>query len=182
MRYYEEITLKDGRKCVLRNGTESDGEAALQSFILTHGETDYLRTYPDEITFTAEDESKFLAKKENSSNEIEILAVVDGRVVGTAGFEPVGTAFKTRHRADFGICVERAHWGLGIGRALTRACIKCAKQAGYICLELDAVADNESALSLYKSEGFVEYGRRPMGFNSRLTGRQDVVLMSMFLK
>ena len=32
MKYYEEILLKDGRKCVLRNGEEADGEAAFENF------------------------------------------------------------------------------------------------------------------------------------------------------
>ena len=62
-------------------------------------------------------------------------------------------------------------------RALTKACIRLAKQAGYLQLELEAVADNEKALALYESEGFVEYGRNPKGFRSRLTGWQALVLM-----
>ena len=36
----------------------------------------------------------------------------------------------------------REYWGIGIGSALTEACIKCAKEAGYIQLELNVVADN----------------------------------------
>ena len=35
MEYLKTITLKDGRQCVLRNGTEADGQASLDSFILT---------------------------------------------------------------------------------------------------------------------------------------------------
>ena len=33
--------------------------------------------------------------------------------------------------------------GIGIGRALTEACIECARAAGYVQLELEAVAENE---------------------------------------
>ena len=60
---------------------------------------------------------------------------------------------------------------------MTKACIQLAKQAGYLQLELEAVADNERALGLYESEGFVEYGRNPKGFRSRFTGWQALVLM-----
>ncbi len=89
----------------------------------------------------------------------------------------MGRADKVKHRATFGISVDIHYWHLGIGRALTRACIALAKQAGYLQLELEAVADNERALALYTSEGFVEYGRNPRGFISRLTGWQALVLM-----
>ena len=53
MKYYKKITLKDGRECTLRNGEERDGEAVLANFILTHEQTDYLLSYPDESTMTA---------------------------------------------------------------------------------------------------------------------------------
>ena len=36
MKYYQKIILKDGRECVLRNGTADDGRAALDSFIRVH--------------------------------------------------------------------------------------------------------------------------------------------------
>ena len=61
------------------------------------------------------------------------------------------------------------------------ACIKCAKEAGYVQLELNAVAENTRAISLYKKEGFVEYGRNPKGFNSRTSGFQEVVYMLLEL-
>lgn len=177
MQYRKTVTLKDGRICILRSGTAQDGPAGLDIFIRTHAQTDYLLSYPDEITFTAEQQADYLQKKTDSENEVEILAELDGRIVGSAGVESLGAHEKTRHRATFGISVDRDFWGLGIGRALTRACIECARDAGYAQLELDAVADNEPALALYRSEGFTEYGRNPMGFRSRVTGWQPLVLM-----
>ena len=61
------------------------------------------------------------------------------------------------------------------------ACIQCAKKAGYAQLELNAVAANQRAVALYKSVGFVEYGRNPRGFRSRRTGWQELVLMRLEL-
>ena len=86
-----------------------------------------------------------------------------------------------RHRAEFGISVEKAYWGFGIGRALTLACIECAKKAGFSQVELDVVADNSRAVSLYESVGFREYGRNPRGFRSRVSGWQELVLMRLEL-
>lgn len=181
MEYLKTITLKDGRQCVLRNGTEADGQASLDSFILTHEQTDFLLTYPDEISMTAEEQGRFLKEKTESADEIEILALVDGRVAGTAGVEAIHKREKTRHRAEFGVSVDMAYWGLGIGRALTEACIECARKAGYSQFELEVVSDNTAALSLYKSVGFVEYGRNPRAFRSRFTGWQELIYMRLEL-
>ena len=58
MEYYKKIQLKDGRECIIRSGTEEDGQGTLDNFILTHEETDNLLQYPDEIKYTVEDEAK----------------------------------------------------------------------------------------------------------------------------
>ena len=182
MIYKREITLKNGERCILRNGTEQDGEAVLEVFNITHGETDFLLSYPDECTFMPAQESDFLKNKTESENEIEIIAEVGGKTVGTAGIDAVGRNFKIRHRAEFGIGILKEYWGRGLGRALTEACIECAKSAGYSQLELSVVAENKAAISLYKKLGFCEYGRNPLGFRSRISGMQELVLMRLELE
>ena len=177
MKYRKEILLKDGRKCLLKNGDAEDGEALLDLFILTHSQTDFLLSYPDECTFTAAEESEFLRKKTESHDEIEILAIVDGKAAGSAGIGHAGRAEKTSHRAYFGVSVDKEYWGLGIGRALSRACIECAEAAGYSQIELEAVADNTAAVNLYRSLGFSEYGSNPAAFITRDGRRQRTLLM-----
>ena len=179
MKYNSTVILKDGRACILRNGTAEDGQMLLDVFNLTHEQTDYLLTYPGEHTYTAQQEAAFLQEKTDSADEIELLAELDGKVAGCAGISCIGRKEKIRHRAEFGISVDKAYWGLGIGRALTEACIECAHKAGYAQLELEVVAENRPAISLYESAGFVEYGRNPKGFLSRFTGWQEVVLMRL---
>ena len=181
MQYSRTVALKDGRICILRNGTERDAQSVLDNFITTHGQTEYLSTYPDEISLTHERERAYLKKMSESDREVELVAEVDGVITGTAGVDRVGSAQKIRHRASFGISIDKAWWGLGIGRALTEACIECAGAAGYAQLELEVVADNGRALALYQSLGFVEYGRNPRGFRSRSDGWQEIVLMRMEL-
>lgn len=181
MEYSKQIVLKDGRTAILRHGVEVDGSAVFENFNRTHGETDYLLSYPDENSFTAEQEGKFLKRKAESANEVEIIALVDGRVAGTAGVDAIGGKYKLRHRAEFGISVLKEYWGLGIGRALMDACIECARQAGYAQLELTVVAENARAVEMYRRAGFVEFGRNPRGFNSRLSGYQELVSMRLEL-
>ena len=182
MKYEKKIVLKDGRECTLRNGTASDGEAALRIFILTHEQTDFLASNAGESAFTVEEESRFLQNMADSEREIEIIAEVDGVAVGLAGIETVRKSAKIRHRAEFGISIDKAYWGLGLGRAMTEACIECARAAGYLQLELDVVAENERALSLYRSKGFVEYGRNPRGFRKHSGTWQELVLMRLELR
>ena len=117
MRYEQLLTLKNGKPCLLRSARAEDAQAVINQFVRTHGETDFLLSYPDEASFTPEQESEFLAKKEADPRE----------------------------------------------------------------LELDAVADNTAALALYRSLGFIEYGRNPRGFRSRSGRWQELVLMRLEL-
>lgn len=181
MKYNKTIILKNGMECCLRNGTESDGQAVFDIFNLTHGQTDYLLSYSDENSFDVIQESRFLKEKSESENEIQILAVLNDTVVGIAGITAIGTKYKVKHRAELGISVDQEYWRLGIGQALTGACIECARTAGYLQLELSVVAENAGAISMYEKAGFVEYGRNPKGFRSRVTGFQEVVSMRLEL-
>ena len=154
MRYSKTVILKDGRTCTVRNGTEQDAQSVWDNFVLTHGETEFLTTYPEEVTFTLEQEKAYLKQKEDSNQDAALLAEVNGKVAGTAGINGIYAAEKTKHRASFG---------------------------GFLQLELEVVADNDRAMNLYKSVGFVEYGRNPKGFLSRNSGWQENVLMRLEL-
>ncbi|WP_417028972.1 GNAT family N-acetyltransferase, partial [Cloacibacillus evryensis] len=101
--------------------------------------------------------------------------------VGTAGIEAVGKNYKVLHRVSFGIGIDKAYWGLGIGKQLTKTCIECAREAGHTQLELEVVLENTHAMSMYKKTGFIEYGRNPRGFNSRISGFQELIYMLLEL-
>ena len=181
MKYSHTIRLKDGREGMLRNAEGADAEGFLDYFIRAHGETDYLTTYPDETDNDPARARERLDAMCHSDGGIEVLAIVDGKIAGSAGFSGISPREKTKHRAEFGISVLKAYWGLGIGNALTAACIECARQAGYLQLELEAVGENESALRLYRKQGFEEYGRNPRGFRKRSGEWQELVLMRLEL-
>ena len=164
MTFDKTVTLKDGRTCLLRNGTAADGQAVLDIFNRTHEETDFLR------------------RKTDSTNTVEIIAVVDGVVAGTAGIDALGMRDKIKHRAVFGIAITKEFWGLGIGKHLMEACIGCAREAGYLQLELEVVAENEKAVEMYKRAGFIEYGRNPKAFRLRTGKYQELIDMRLELQ
>lgn len=178
MKVQKTVLLKNGKQATLRNAEGTDAAAFQAYFAQCHGETENLLTYPDESNGNFE---AGLRRRAESASDVEILAIVDDKIVGNAGISMIRDRDKTRHRADFGISVLAAYWGLGIGSALTAACLDCARKAGYLQVELEAVSENESALNLYRKFGFVEYGRNPKGFRTR-TGRwQTLVLMRLEL-
>ena len=113
MQYQKIIQLRDGRACCLCSTGESDGQAVYDNFIQTHEETDYLLTYSDENSFTVSQEADFLRRKTDSTNTVEIIAVVDGVVAGTAGIDALGMRDKIKHRAVFGIAITKEFWGHG---------------------------------------------------------------------
>ncbi len=177
MTYEKTVRLKNGAACVIRSASGADAEAVIDCFHVIRRETDFMMTYPGEREIEADAERAFLDNRLADDRAAFLCAVVDGQIVGTAGIDPIGQWEKVRHRVSFGIGIQRAWWGLGIGRALTGSCIDCAKAAGYRRLELEVVADNAAALSLYRSCGFTEYGRNERGFCMRDGSYRALLLM-----
>ena len=181
MRYAKTVLLTGGVELLVRNASASDARALRETMQRTHAQTDYLLSYPDEQSVDDEQEARSLEETERSSNEVELVAVIDGRIVGSAGVSAVRSRRKVAHRALFGISILKEYWGMGIGRVLMDASIDCARQAGYTQLELEVVADNERAVSLYRRAGFEEYGRNPRGYRSAAAGYQELVYMRLEL-
>lgn len=181
MRHAETVLLTGGVELLVRNAVASDARALRDVMQCTHAETDYLLSYPDEQSVDDEQEARSLEETERSSNEVELVAVIDGRIVGSAGVCAVRSRRKVAHRARFGISILKEYWGMGIGRALMNASVECARGSGYTQLELEVVADNERAASLYRHAGFEEYGRNSRGYRSASVGYQELVYMRLEL-
>ena len=120
MRYAETVVLKDGVELLVRNAGASDARALRETMRRTHSETDYLLSYPDEQSADDEQEARSLAETERSDDEVELVAVVDGKIVGSAGVAAVGSRRKVAHRARFGISVLKELWGMGIAECSRR--------------------------------------------------------------
>jgi len=181
MDYHRELTLKNGQPALIRAATGADGYEMWASFQKTHGETNFLTSYPDENSYDPQQEAAVCELWLRDPREAELCAVVDGRIVGSAGIHAIGRKDKVRLRAELGITVEKACWGLGLGRALMESCLDCARRAGYRQVELQVVAENRRALALYESLGFVEFGRNPRGFSPREGGWQELLSLRLEL-
>ena len=159
MLFYREISLKDQRKCLLKNAERADAAAFLHYFTQAHAETDFLTTYADEGTHSVQDMEERLTAQKASRTEIEICAFVDGILVGSAGNHALSTREKLRHRADFGISILREYWGQGImTEAVKQICREAFEKFDIVRIYAEPFAYNAGSRKLLEKVGFSQEG------------------------
>jgi len=157
-----EITLKDGRTCVLRSAEKKDAAEMLRYMVQVLGETPYLLSSPEDfINMPLEQEAAFIENTLSAERAVMITAFDGDRIIGSADLRSAGARLRVRHRCGMGITILKEYWGVGLGSAMMEAVINCARKLGYEQLELEVVAENRRALSLYLKYGFQVYGRLP---------------------
>lgn len=161
MLVYKKVLLKDGTECVIRSMVSSDAEAVLNLMHKTAAETDYLLRYPEEISWSVEEEASFIDLMAESRTNLLIGAEVNGTIAATASINMIGEAKKLQHRGELGIAVLKEFYRKGIASALMETLLKKAKGIGYRYIELEVVEENDAAVSLYRKFGFEEFGRNP---------------------
>ena len=88
-----------------------------------------------------------------------LVAVVDGKVVGSLGLHTNPNRPRRRHSATFGMGVHDDWQGKGVGTALLAACIDLADNwLNIMRLYLEVYTDNEPAIRLYEKFGFEREG------------------------
>lgn len=154
-----EIAAPDGAPVRIRHATPDDAAAVLAHLTVAGGETPYL---PFGAEGPGRDEAAqraMLAGMCDSDNGLALVAVRGERVVACLTFQGGGRA-RTRHEGEFGISVERACWGLGVGRRMIGMLLAWAEGAGTVRkINLRVRADNARGIGLYESLGFVHQGR-----------------------
>jgi GNAT superfamily N-acetyltransferase len=99
-----------------------------------------------------------------------VVAVVDGRVVGTAHWGP-NRPGRGSHVATGSFMVDPASAGHGVGRALGEHVVAAARSAGYRGIQFNAVVEtNTVAVRLWQSLGFEIVGTVPGAFRSTTHG------------
>ncbi|HEX5378940.1 MAG TPA: GNAT family N-acetyltransferase [Phenylobacterium sp.] len=89
---------------------------------------------------------------------LRLVAVIDGKVVGTAGLEPSDHP-RRAHAGSIGMAVHDAYSGRGAGTALMAAMVEQADRwLNLKRLELNVYADNARAIALYERFGFEREG------------------------
>ena len=178
MRFPErEITLKDGRTCVLKPTGPEVAAEMIAYMKITAGETEWLLRYPDEVNFTLEGEQDILGKILDDPGHVMMAAIVDGKVAGNASISGIGNKRKVLHRCSLAIALYQEYWNLGIGRAMIEYLTQLAKEIGFKQMDLEVVAENTQAQALYRKCGFVETGRRHNALKFDDGSMHDEILM-----
>lgn len=155
------VTLKDGKKAVIRPLHKDDSPKKL---------ADYINAIIDENTFlsmdkkvTVKEESEWLKKKLRKMKEkscFTILAFVDGDIAGNCRIER--GLFKERGNAEIGISVSKRFRGLGLGDALLEEIIRLGRsQMKPKRIFLTVMGINKVGLSLYRKHGFEQIAVLP---------------------
>ena len=155
---HKEIQLKNGQACILRQAKEEDAQIILDYMDKVCGQTDFLTFGKGELTWTLEEEQKFIMEHNEADNKMLMIAKVQGNIVGMTGFTG-GKTKRIQHIGEFGISVLRKFWNQGIGRALVENMIDWAEKSGVVRkFNLRVRVDNKRAIKLYKSLGFSNEG------------------------
>jgi len=178
MRFPErQVTLKDGRSCILRPTGPEVAEEMIEYMKKTAGETQWLLRYPDEVNFTVEGEKELLGRILDDPGHAMMVAMVDGKVAGNGSVSGIGNKRKIVHRCSLAIALYQDYWNLGIGRAMIGYLIELAQQMGFRQMDLEVVAENTQAQALYRKCGFIETGRRYHALKFDDGSMHDEILM-----
>lgn len=99
---------------------------------------------------------------EEANGYYNLVAVVEGRVIGMVGVETFPNRPRRRHVGRIGISVDDDWQGKGVGTALMAAAVDLADNwLNLTRLELEVYADNEAGIHLYERFGFAYEGTMP---------------------
>ena len=143
---------------LIREAILSDAPDIIKYLKKVMGETNFMRMYPDEVKYTVEEEEKFIQTIIDQENSVLFVAFEGDLIVSISGVQ--GQQFrKFKHCAEFGISVLKQFWGRGIGKEMTKMCIKWSNENPIIKkLILHVNAENYVAIKLYEKLGFIKEG------------------------
>jgi RimJ/RimL family protein N-acetyltransferase len=169
-------TAGDGRRWTLRPARPTDARALARLFADVRAEGRWLITTPGAVSQPSE--AFWIAEMIRGAEHLALVAEADGDVVGNV-LVNVDHNVTTRHIGVLSICVAEAWRDVGIGSELVRAALDWARDRGLRKVSLGVFPDNDRAIAVYRSAGFVTEGIRHAQYRSGDTYR-DEVLMAWF--
>ena len=156
-----EYELKNGKTVIVRKPVLEDAKAIIDIISAADFETRFLARNPGEFCITEEQEKVFINNILNDNDSDWFVAEYEGKVIGQCSVGLVSKYQRYRHRAEVTFVILKDYWGLGIGRKLMQQCIDWCKDNGVTQIELNVVADNKRAMSMYEGFGFKITGTIP---------------------
>jgi RimJ/RimL family protein N-acetyltransferase len=155
--------LKNGKKLSIRKATVRDAAEIVRASSQIGGESDNLSFGSGEFYFNEDQEKQFINNINDRENCYYIVAIVDGKIVGSLSFMS-SPRKRLMHRGDLGIAILKDYWGLGIGGCLMDYFFKWVFQNSITRkIDLEVREDNIRAINLYLKYGFKIEGRISRG-------------------
>lgn len=117
------------------------------------------KVYPGTLQLPYPSRELWRQRLSDSEGNYNLVAVVDGVVVGMLGVHTFPNRPRRRHVGAIDIVVHGEWHGKGVGTALMRAGLDLADNwLNLTRLELEVFTDNDSAIRLYERFGFEREG------------------------
>lgn len=142
----------------IRRALASDAEAILDYCRAVGAESENLTFGAEGVSIMPEKERAYLENILHSDQQLYLVAVDDGEIVGTAVFSSFPKA-RLAHRAEISISVRKAMWGKHIGTRFMEKIFDFAQNTvGTEIVSLEVQSDNDRAIALYRKFGFQKIG------------------------
>ena len=141
----------------IRPAEPADAQALSELRLLIDGETEHMdrecgEAYLDEAAF-----ARLIREDAALSRNLFLVAEAGGKLAGFCRCQGC-TLKRFSHRVEFGVCVCRACWGYGIGKALLQQSVSWADETGVRKMMLSVLETNVNAIALYERFGFAVEG------------------------
>lgn len=143
---------------VIRKATPDDAQALIAHAESVMAENIYSLTEPGEFQMPVSQEREWIRMMNENPNHFLRIADGGGSVVGMIHLSN-GHRRRIAHTSEFGMSVSRPYRNQGIGRLLIQALLDWAHENTVIeKISLKVHGDNDRAIHLYQSLGFVQEG------------------------
>ncbi|EME3526592.1 N-acetyltransferase family protein [Enterococcus faecium] len=167
---------------ILREAVPDDAKDILSMMEQVNSETEFLALDEAELLLPPETLSEELSYMYESNNNLLLLAINEGTIVGTASVK-ADSQFRLSHVGEVGISILQEYWGMGLGTLMLEEIINWAKEMGVLFrLELDVQVRNERAVHLYQKMGFQIEAVMLRGARTDLGEFLDVYKMSYLIE
>ncbi|MCA1057686.1 GNAT family N-acetyltransferase [Rossellomorea aquimaris] len=174
--------MVNNHQCIVRTAKQEDAETLLEisTSIMTEG--DYFISLPDELEKKPIKQQRAIIQDiVNNDKENLIVAEVNDMVVGSIVFRS-NQLKRLSHTGSISMSIMEEYRGKGIGKFLLKAMLDWAENHPQIeKVSLGVFSTNHRAISLYKSMGFIEEGRKIKEFKINEHTYVDDVLMYKFV-
>ena len=164
-------------KYIIRTVKLEDAEAILEIHHSVIAEGEYFIKVSEEFNRTLEQQKEWIQKIIDNEKDTLIVAEINGEVAGWIVFLSQDRK-RVSHTGSFGLMISQNYRGMGLGRMLVTALLEWAEKNPFIeKVSLGVYSTNHRAISLYKSLGFVEEGRKIKEFKMNENKYVDDILM-----